>query len=128
MFKMLYHSSLKLNVVNLLRSLRNWSPTEPTEGFTENPGTQLCFISQFMENAEFFSFLANALETLCYSKKRNLTCWEKTSIMFFQKKKTGIFRYLSTLPLEIPGKIKLHSWKFCKFVLHPLGILKPRAI
>ena len=37
------------------------SPTESNEGLTENPGTQLCFSSQCMENVEFFSFLANAL-------------------------------------------------------------------
>ena len=39
----------------------------------------------------------------------------------FFGKTLGIFRFL-TLPLEIPGKTKLHPWKLCK-ILHPLRIL-----
>ena len=31
-----------------------WSPSQPTEGLTEHPDTQLYFIFQFMENADFF--------------------------------------------------------------------------
>ena len=44
---------------------------------------------------------------------------------FFLKKKPGFFRFV-TLPLEILDKKNfLYPWKFCKIVLHPLGI--PRS-
>ena len=32
--------------------------------------------------------------------------------------------YFIFLPLEIPGKTKLHPWKFYKIVLDPLKIFK----
>ena len=35
------------------------------------------------------------------------------------KKTPRIYRFV-TLPLEISDKMKLHSWKFYKIVLHPL--------
>ena len=35
------------------------------------------------------------------------------------KKTPRIFRFV-TLPVEIPDKMKLHPWKFYKFLLHPL--------
>ena len=39
-----------------------WSPTKPTEGLTVCLDPQQVFISQFMQNIEFFSFLANAFK------------------------------------------------------------------
>ena len=44
----------------------------------------------------------------------------------FWKKTPGIFRFV-TLPLEIPDKMKLHSWKLHKTVLHPLEFPRPKA-
>ena len=38
--------------------------------------------------------------------------------------KTPELLRFTTLPLEIPDKIKLHSWKFHKIVLHPLEFLR----
>ena len=35
------------------------------------------------------------------------------------------FRFV-TLPLEIPKKVKLHTWKFCNIVLYPLEIPMPK--
>ena len=64
-FKRLYHTSFKLDI-HFSRALYLWSPTEPTEWLTENPGPQLCFISQFMENADLFSILVNALSSLIH--------------------------------------------------------------
>lgn len=46
------------------------------------------------------------------------------SILFW-KNLWGISRFL-TIPQEIPGKIKLHSWKSCQTVLHSLEIRKPK--
>ena len=42
------------------------------------------------------------------------------------KKTPGIFRS-ATLSLEIPDKMKLHSWKFHQIVLHPLEFLRPKT-
>ena len=53
-FKRLYHTSFKLNIVKIFEGFAPWSPTEPTVGITENPGTQLVFISQFMKMQNFF--------------------------------------------------------------------------
>ena len=44
---------------------------------------------------------------------------------YFSEKVPGIFR-LVTLPSEIPDEIKLHPWKFCKILLHPLDILSSK--
>ena len=60
-FKRLYHTSSRLNIVNFSIALPP-GPPEPIEGLTVCPDPQLRFISQFMQNAGFFSFLANALE------------------------------------------------------------------
>ena len=43
-FKGLYHTSFKLNIVNFSRALPPWSPTEPSEGLRMHPDPQLCFI------------------------------------------------------------------------------------
>ena len=59
-FKGLYHTSFELNIGNFSRALP-WSTTEPTEGLTVHPDPNLHFTSKFMENAEFFFFLGNAL-------------------------------------------------------------------
>ena len=42
-FKGLYHTSFKLNIVNFSRALPPWSPTEPTEGSqcTQTPSCAL---------------------------------------------------------------------------------------
>ena len=46
-------------------------------------------------------------------------------ILFF-KKKLWMF-WIRHFPLEIPEKRKLHPWKFCKIVWHPLEIPRPKA-
>ena len=68
----------------------------------------------------WFNFLDQTLNVLGYSRKKTgggggwgHTFW-KSPVEYF------IF-----LPLEIPGKTKLHSWKFYKVVLNPLKI--PRS-
>ena len=88
-FKRLYHASFKLNVVNVSRALSPWSPTEPTEGFTENPGTQLCFISQFMEKAEFFSVPAKTLVPAMKNDKNTITAMKMTNTQLLPSKMTN---------------------------------------
>ena len=67
-------------------------------------------------------FLAYAPE-LSYSRKNpNTGCWGHT----FLKKIPRIFRFL-TLPLEIPGKMKLYPWKFHQIVSHPLEFPRPKT-
>ena len=60
-FKKLYYTGFKLNIVNFSKALPPGPPTEPTEGLTVQPEPQLHFIFQFMQNTELFSFLVNAL-------------------------------------------------------------------
>ena len=55
-FKKLY-TSFKLNIVNFSSALHS-GPPKPTEELIVHLNLQLCF----MEDAEFFSFLANALQ------------------------------------------------------------------
>ena len=59
-FKRLYHTSFKLNIVNFSSVLPH-GPLEHIEGLTVHRDPQLRFISQFMQNAKFFSFPPNAL-------------------------------------------------------------------
>ena len=59
--KRLYRTSFKLYIVNIPRALSPGPPVNPVRGPQYPPDSQLHFISQFMQNAEFFSFLANAL-------------------------------------------------------------------
>ena len=58
----------------------------------------------------------NVKQEMGYSRKKNRVVED-----FFEKQKEtpGIFR-IFILPLEIPGKTKLHPWKFYKIVLDPL--------
>ena len=68
-----------------------------------------------------------------YSSKKVLT-----NGLFQKKKLTGglrtyffehpprVFRFFN-LPIEIPDKIKFHSWKLDKIVLHPSQILRPKT-
>ena len=44
--------------------------------------------------------------------------------IFFGRKKVWSFVISS---MEIPDKTKLHPWKFCKIVLHPLEISGPKT-
>ena len=57
------HTSFKLNVVTFCPLVSS----EPIEGPTVHPDPELHLISQFMQSAEFFSFLANALITIVMS-------------------------------------------------------------
>ena len=59
---MLYHTSFKLNVVNLPKASPLGPPMNPLRDSHCPPDPQLHFTSQFKENAEFFSVLANTLE------------------------------------------------------------------
>ena len=45
-----------LNIVNF-SSVAPWFPREPIEGLTVHPDSQLHFISQCMQNAEFFNIV-----------------------------------------------------------------------
>ena len=65
-FKRPDHASFTLNMVNFPKILPHWSPTEPTEGLTVHPDPRLHFISQFMQNTQFYSFLTNALKQLVW--------------------------------------------------------------
>ena len=69
-FKGLYqaHTSFKLNIVNVSSVLDPGLLPEPIEQPTVHSDTQQRFISQFMQNADSFSFLANDLNMLAKSK------------------------------------------------------------
>ena len=49
---------------NFFKGVAPWSPTEPIEWLAVPLDSQLCFVSQFMQNAESFSSLANTLEKI----------------------------------------------------------------
>ena len=61
LLKRLYHSSFKLNIVIFSGALTSGLP-KPIEGLVVCPESQLHLFPRFMKNAEFFSFLANALK------------------------------------------------------------------
>ena len=67
----------------------------------------------------WFNFLDQTLNVLGYSRKKTEGGVE--DILFGK----APVEYFIFLPLEIPGKTKLHSWKFYKIVLNPLKI--PRS-
>ena len=56
-----------------------------------------------------------------YSRKK----WKRLGHTF-SKKKLEIFRFVF-LPLQVPNKKKFHPWKFCKMVLQPLEIPRPKT-
>ena len=66
----------------------------------------------------WFNFLDRTLNVLGYSRKKT----GGVEDILFGKAPVEYFIFL---PLEIPGKTKLHSWKFYKVVLNPLKI--PRS-
>ena len=39
----------------------------------------------------------------------------------------GSFSGFFSVPLEIPGKLKLHPWKFDKVMLHPSEVSRPKT-
>ena len=51
-----------LHIVNFSSTFSGPGIPETTEGLTVCPDPQLCFISQFIQIAIFFSFLVNALK------------------------------------------------------------------
>ena len=53
-FKRLYHTSFKLNIVNLSRALSSGPPLKPLRGSQCFHAPQELFISQSMQNAIFF--------------------------------------------------------------------------
>ena len=56
--------------MHIIKGFSLWSPTELTAGLTVLPGPQLRFISQSMQNADFFLFLDNVLmDYLWYVKE-----------------------------------------------------------
>ena len=66
-----------------------------------------------------FNFLDQTLNVLGYSRKKN----RGVEDILFSKPPVEYFIFL---PLEIPGKTKLHSLKFYKIVLDPLKIPRPK--
>ena len=66
-----------------------------------------------------FNFLDQTLNVLGYSRKKN----RGVEDIPFSK---PLVEYFIFLPLEIPGKTKLHSLKFYKIVLDPLKIPRPK--
>ena len=60
-----------------------------------------------------------------YSRKKKKT-WGGGLRTYFFERPPGIFHFF-ILPLEIPGKSKLHPWKLCKPALHPLEIPRSKA-
>ena len=70
-FKRLYRTSFKLNIVNFSIALPP-GPPEPIEGFTVRPDPHLCFISQFMQIADFFSSWLTPCRNASHSTVTNL--------------------------------------------------------
>ena len=64
-FKRLYYTSFTLNIINFSSALTPGHP-QSTEGLKVCPDPQLRFVFQFMQNAEFFSFLAKTLINICF--------------------------------------------------------------
>ena len=67
-----------------------------------------------------FNFLDQTLNVLGYFRKKNRGVGD---ILFWKPP----VEYFIFLPLELPGKTKLHSWKFYKIVLDSLKIPRPKT-
>ena len=68
----------------------------------------------------WFNFLDQTLNMLGYFRKKNSGVGD---ILFWKPP----VEYFIFLPLELPGKTKLHSWKFYKIVLGSLKIPRPKT-
>lgn len=76
---MLDHTTFTPKIVDSSSALPTILP-EPIVGITVYPDPPLHFISQFIQNAEFFSFLAKALhDTIWFSGYQSVPCQNKFS-------------------------------------------------